>query len=138
MWYEQTDTYASWFPGGEGADGLGVLPGRMYEHSSTTFEDDCSSEGCSDKTPGKPEHIIQLWRLSEPAMMAEWTKIRDKPYAHYRLLRKNCSTIVARILRAGMTGLTVWNQAAAQAWAHRIYWTPTDCVKFATVLKSMR
>ncbi|MBS0182956.1 MAG: hypothetical protein JSS39_11190 [Nitrospira sp.] len=70
-------------------------------------------------------------------MMVEWTKILDKNGAHYRLVRKNCSTIVARILRAGMTGLRVWNQAAAQAWAHRIYWTPTDCLKFATVLKSM-
>lgn len=146
-WYHQTVGYASWFPGAStidpdvsGADGMGVLPGRKYLKRSHTFMEDCKSEGCGGESdaPGKPEHIIQLLGLSVPAMMAEWSEICDKPDAHYRLLRKNCSTIVARILRAGTKGLTVWNQATVQLWAHQVYWTPQDCLKFAKVLKNMQ
>lgn len=35
------------------------------------------------------------------AMLNEWLKIKTKPNAHYKLLSKNCSHIVARVLAAG-------------------------------------
>jgi hypothetical protein len=134
-WYEQTEGYASWFPGTStanpaesGADARGILPSRMYMKESCTFANDCDSEG------GIPENVIELSRLNVQHMMQLWTEIRDKPNAHYRLLRKNCSTIVARILRAGMSSMTGWQQAKVQYSAHCLYWTPADIVKFASEL----
>jgi len=137
-WFDQTAGYASWFPGKStanpaesGADARGILPGRMYMKESCTFEADCDSE------EGIPENAIQLPRLSIQHMMQLWTEIRDKPNAHYRLLRKNCSTIVARILRAGMTTMSGWQQAKVQYSAHCLYWTPADVLKFASELAAV-
>jgi hypothetical protein len=137
-WYDQTVGYASWFPGQHlddpdesGADASGLLPGVMYMKQSCTFEDDCNSEG------GLPEHAIPVRGLRVSSMMTRWTEIRDKPNAHYRLLRKNCSTIVARILRAGFAGLTNWQVAKLHFYAHKPYWTPEDIRTFAQTIRTM-
>lgn len=48
-----------------------------------------------------PDHILRVTGLNETAMKAEWTSIRTKPSTHYKLHGENCSTIFARVLRAG-------------------------------------
>jgi len=73
-----------------------------------------------------PDHILRLTGLNEPAMKVEWTRIRSKENAHYRYYAKNCSTIVARVLRAG----TNWTDR--NPWyAHSELWTPLKVKRFA-------
>lgn len=137
QWFEQTLAYASWFPGQSvqdpnqyGADITGLLPGVMYMKSSCNFESDCHSE------EGFPDHTIPLPSLNVGLMMSKWQEIRDKENAHYRLARKNCSTIVARILRAGMEGLSPWKKFKVHHVAHCVIWTPTNILAFANELKA--
>jgi hypothetical protein len=103
----------------------------MYEKESTNFRKDCRTED------GAPEWVLPVPRLSTHSMMLKWIEIRDKPNAHYRILRKNCSTVVGRILREGMASLSTWQKAKVSYFAHNIYWTPDDVRVFAEFLSNM-
>jgi hypothetical protein len=55
-------------------------------------------------------------------MKAKWQSVRLKANAHYKFLRKNCSTIVARVLSAA----TPWYKTPKH-----VIWAPTDIRDFA-------
>lgn len=125
-----TYSYASWFPGGAGVDGKKDLNTNV-EREACTFEEDCLSEGDGEGGYRIPEHMIRLPNLKAAHMQSEWGRIRVSVNT-YNLLRNNCSTIVARILRHGMSG---GQSVYAGYWAHCAYWTPTDVKKLANLLK---
>ncbi|WP_282608254.1 hypothetical protein [Pelagibius sp. Alg239-R121] len=130
-----TEGYASWFPGGDGAGPSDILPTRMVESEKSSFFDDCCSEagdsGTEEEDYRLPEHMIPLPNLRMVDMLAEWTSIRTKPGSHYRLMRKNCSTIAARVIRAG---LNKKQHLSVLKKAHQVWWTPNDVLKLAQSL----
>lgn len=138
---QDTTSYASWFPGddtktGESGAGMGHLaPGKMLTSEKCSFFEDCSSEasaqGHQDNKFRLPEHMITLRNLNMPQMQAEWNAIRNKPGSHYRLMRKNCSTIAARVIRAGMTSSQHFKLLKK---SHQAWWTPWDVQRLAEEL----
>jgi hypothetical protein len=72
-----------------------------------------------------PDHVVRVTGLNVGKMKAKWKSIRLKQDAHYKFLRKNCSTIVARVLSAA----TPWYKTPQQT-----VWTPTDIRDFARKL----
>src|SRR5262245_53955842 len=64
-----------------------------------------------------PDHVVRVDKLKVNKMVAKWRTIRSKPNAHYKLLRKNCSTIVAHVMHAG----SPWYNND-----HYMMWTPTN------------
>ncbi len=72
-----------------------------------------------------PDHVIHIPSNSaqEKAMLEKWEALRTKEDASYRLLYKNCSRIVARILEAG------YKDDAPKGWWKRHFkkiFTPLD------------
>lgn len=132
---QDTIFYASWFPGGEGVDSSYVLPTKMVESYASSFFDDCESEAGEGGTDAEsfrlPEHMIPLREVNMPAMLAKWKSIREKPGSHYRLMRKNCSTIAARVIRAG---LSKTQHLSVLKKAHQTWWTPHDVQRLAESL----
>lgn len=112
--------YVSWWP-----NESTKLSTKVAEPA--TFDEDIDNED------GDPHVKYRLFDLHVGNMKAAWDGIRDKAEAHYKLLGKNCSTIVARIMRAGgaedhlgtLTGLSV---------AHNLYWTPKNVAEFCDAL----
>ncbi len=45
--------------------------------------------------------VYELYGLDVRRMRTCWHGVRDKPDAHYQLMRKNCADIVLRVLIAG-------------------------------------
>lgn len=128
---DKTDFYASWFPGGAGVQGKRDVV-RDLSKLACSYLDDCLSEGNGTGGHRLPEHQITIPGLNVPAMHAMWVHTRNND-AIYNLLKNNCSTIAARILRAG---LGTWDSVKYAYWAHCVYWTPTDVKKFAQMLAS--
>src|ERR1700722_1471278 len=83
---------------------------------------------CNDVIAEKylPDHIIRLPSTPDQVreMQGKWNSIRTKENAHYRFLFKNCSTIVARVLRAGGYSANLWRD-------HSMLWTPNKIKEFA-------
>ena len=125
-----TTGYASWFPGDE-VGRSGVLPGRMVESELSSFFEDCELESGNGQNFRLPEHMIQLPHVNSFNMLAAWTAIRNKPGSHYRVMRKNCSTIAARVIRAG---LNTSQHFSVLKKAHQPWWTPNDVLKLALAL----
>ncbi|PVZ68306.1 hypothetical protein [Pelagibaculum spongiae] len=76
-----------------------------------------------------PKQYKQPWRinltgLNRQAMIDEWYSIMKKENSHYRVVRKNCATIVARVLRAGGIGYS-----AGYFNSHHLLWTPQKIMK---------
>lgn len=115
--------YVSWFPS-EGSDFgfLDIFKFKQLGSPNSSFIDDIQCEGYY------PDHVIKL-ACSDNAlnqMIAEWRLIRLKPSgASYKAFRKNCSTIVSRVLHAG--------GFYAQKWAidKNAIWTPANVLKLA-------
>jgi hypothetical protein len=135
--FPETDTtsYASLFPGADTRTGLDgarlehLGPGRMLAAKFQTFLEDCAEEHDGEGGFRLPDHIIPLRNLDQLRMQAVWNSIRDgKENPHYRLLRKNCSTIAARIIRAGMTRSQIMSDPLM---AHKAWWTPYDILSLA-------
>lgn len=120
-----TVNYVSWWPDHTN-DTLDLLPGRKSGGECRSMAQDAKSEG------GKPHVSFQLYDLDVGAMAKEWALIKGKNQAHYRLMRKNCATIVARVLRAG--GAATWAaKGILPSWdAHRVYWTPKLVAKLCS------
>jgi hypothetical protein len=123
-------SYVSWWPGaqrdlsfGEKLEsktaGMKVATASQKNH----FRSDMIGEGYL------PDNIVRIAasEAQQQAMKAKWADIRGKPNASYRALYKNCSTIVARVLRAGKfkTGkLSFWTD-------HSLVWNPNKILTFA-------
>ncbi|WP_118988082.1 MARTX multifunctional-autoprocessing repeats-in-toxin holotoxin RtxA, partial [Photorhabdus sp. CRCIA-P01] len=74
---------------------------------------------------------INLEGLDVAAMQAEWHKISSDPNEHYQLLTNNCSSIIARVLKAGGAEKLVGHK-----WLPKFgTWTPTELFNYAQVLQ---
>ncbi|MDB6370394.1 MARTX multifunctional-autoprocessing repeats-in-toxin holotoxin RtxA [Photorhabdus bodei] len=74
---------------------------------------------------------INLEGLDVAAMQAEWNKISSDPNKHYQLLTNNCSSIVARVLKAGGADKLVGHK-----WLPKFgTWTPTELFNYAQALQ---
>ena len=66
-----------------------------------------------------PDWVIKLDTdtAKENKMLAEWATIRDKPNGTYGAFKKNCSTIVSRVLHAGGYHAKKWAVDCNWVWA---------------------
>jgi hypothetical protein len=129
---QSKDNYVSWVrQGGMATVGLGA---------ACTFLEDMGA-GWGGQTIQKPGHPydglvvptrwVALKGLDIHSMHLEWKHIRSKPNANWKLLDKNCATVVARVLKAGCAVV-----GAQGAWYYRnpLIWTPDGVMKFAKSL----
>ncbi|PHM75516.1 RTX cytotoxin [Xenorhabdus cabanillasii JM26] len=87
-------------------------------------------EGKAD--PGRVFRI-NLEGLDVAAMQAEWEKISTDPDARYQLLSKNCSTVVARVLKAGGA-----EKVLGYAWRPGFgIWKPNDLFNYGQALQKV-
>ncbi|MBL4764865.1 MAG: hypothetical protein JKX67_06255 [Colwellia sp.] len=116
------DWYVSWWPA---TDEVFNQPSQQ-----NSFDRDLSGAG-----EGGPAHVIyQLFGGDIRAMKTSWDDIRNKPASHYDLLNKSCSTIVARIIRAGGHHKELGRLKRA-SYAHNIYWSPKDVAQLCNQLR---
>lgn len=117
-----TDWYASWWPQGDN-----VL---MENSEMKTYNGDLTPAG-----EGGPPHVeYQIYGLDVNAMKVAWDAIRTKPGSHYDLFRKSCSTIVARLLRAGGASDSL-NIVKKVSYGRNLYWTPKDVAQLCNQLR---
>lgn len=77
---------------------------------------------------------INLEGLDVAAMQKEWKRINSQPDPRYQLLTKNCSSIVARILKAGGA-----DQLIGHHWKPRFgVWTPNELYQFSQKIQEAR
>lgn len=129
---DNTDNYVSWWPGGKRDTSKSAQAGAAITKQGVTANGVAKHNLCLDiiKEGYLPDHIIRL-DVTEGQirnMQAKWNEIRHKEGANYRFVVKNCSTIVARVLRAG--NLTV---GGATGWwrNHSMIWTPNKIKEMA-------
>ncbi|MGY1919643.1 hypothetical protein [Pseudomonas tolaasii] len=121
---EQYNTaYVSWWP-----EGRAAKTGKQLQERNLFLESDISAEG------GKPHVVYTISGLNMQAMQAEWYSIRSKPNANYQMLRKSCSTIVLRVLKAG--GALEELPAIKRAWfSNNLYVTPKNIAQICNELR---
>ncbi|MCP9268020.1 MARTX multifunctional-autoprocessing repeats-in-toxin holotoxin RtxA [Xenorhabdus sp. XENO-1] len=74
---------------------------------------------------------INLAGLDAAAMQAEWNKISQNPDARYQILNGNCSSIVAKVLKAGGS-----DKVIGHTWRPNFgIWTPTELFNYAQKLQ---
>ncbi|ELP3386061.1 MARTX multifunctional-autoprocessing repeats-in-toxin holotoxin RtxA [Vibrio cholerae] len=74
---------------------------------------------------------INLEGLDVAAMQAEWHRLSNDSDARYQLLNKNCSSIVAKVLKAGGA-----DKLIGHTWRPKFgVWTPTELFNFAQDLQ---
>ncbi|MBT2919870.1 MARTX multifunctional-autoprocessing repeats-in-toxin holotoxin RtxA [Vibrio anguillarum] len=74
---------------------------------------------------------INLEGLDVAAMQAEWNRLSNDPDARYQLLTKNCSSTVAKVLKAGGA-----DKLIGHAWRPKFgVWTPTELFNFGQALQ---
>jgi hypothetical protein len=128
-------SYISWWP----SVTAGVFD--KAEHQTALFlKEDVVAE-CA-----RPHVVYTLHGLNEQGMRTAWLNIRDKPNAHYQLLRKSCATVVLSVLKAG--GALEKLSLAKRGWfSNNLYLSPKNVAQvcnelrdagFATKVKSMR
>jgi hypothetical protein len=77
----------------------------------------------------RPTRWVAIRGLAVDAMRTAWRQARDKEGAHWRLLDKNCATMVHTILKVG------GGDTFATGHKKQLVWWPTDLIRYA---KSMR
>jgi hypothetical protein len=119
------NSYVSWWPGMDGADfGIKDFVKDIFKpqegRRNLTLNLDLNIEGYL------PDHIIRMnsSEAKENDMRAAWRAVLDKD-SHYKSMRKNCSTIVSRVLHAGGFHARKW------ALNCNFAWTPADVKKLA-------
>ncbi|WP_319938238.1 MARTX multifunctional-autoprocessing repeats-in-toxin holotoxin RtxA [Xenorhabdus littoralis] len=99
---------------------------QFAEHELSNIQDFKASEGDQGRV-----FRINLAGLDAAAMQAEWHKISQNPDARYQLLTDNCSTIVARVLKAGGA-----DKVIGHTWRPKFgVWTPTELFNFSQKLQ---
>ncbi|WP_217511110.1 MARTX multifunctional-autoprocessing repeats-in-toxin holotoxin RtxA [Vibrio metschnikovii] len=74
---------------------------------------------------------INLEGLDVAAMQAEWHRLSNDPDARYQLLTKNCSSTVAKVLKAGGADKLIGHN-----WQPKFgVWTPTELFNFGQALQ---
>ncbi|EJL6836503.1 MARTX multifunctional-autoprocessing repeats-in-toxin holotoxin RtxA [Vibrio cholerae] len=74
---------------------------------------------------------INLEGLNVAAMQAEWHRLSNDPDARYQLLTKNCSSTVAKVLKAGGA-----DKLIGHTWLPKFgVWTPTELFNFGQALQ---
>ncbi|MER2496030.1 MARTX multifunctional-autoprocessing repeats-in-toxin holotoxin RtxA [Vibrio neptunius] len=74
---------------------------------------------------------INLEGLDVAAMQAEWNRLSHDPDARYQLLTKNCSSTVAKVLKAGGA-----DKLIGHTWRPKFgVWTPTELFNFGQALQ---
>lgn len=74
---------------------------------------------------------INLEGLDVAAMQAEWNRLSNDPDARYQLLTKNCSSTVAKVLKAGGA-----DKLIGHIWRPKFgVWTPTELFNFGQALQ---
>ncbi|WP_017223230.1 MARTX multifunctional-autoprocessing repeats-in-toxin holotoxin RtxA [Moritella dasanensis] len=74
---------------------------------------------------------INLEGLDVAAMQAEWNTISNDPDTRYQLLTKNCSTTVAKVLKAGGA-----DKLIGHTWTPNVgVWTPTALFNYGQALQ---
>ncbi|EJE8733543.1 MARTX multifunctional-autoprocessing repeats-in-toxin holotoxin RtxA [Vibrio vulnificus] len=74
---------------------------------------------------------INLEGLDVAAMQAEWHRLSNDPDARYQLLTKNCSSTVAKVLKAGGA-----DKLIGHTWRPKFgVWTPTELFNFGQALQ---
>ncbi|MFO4676748.1 MARTX multifunctional-autoprocessing repeats-in-toxin holotoxin RtxA [Vibrio cholerae] len=74
---------------------------------------------------------INLEGLDVAAMQAEWHRLSNDPDARYQLLTKNCSSTVAKVLKAGGA-----DKLIGHTWLPKFgIWTPTELFNFGQALQ---
>lgn len=119
---DDREWYVSWWPQGSAG------PTDTMLSAPNDFNADVASEGA------QPHVVYEIRTLNIQTMKVSWDAIRNKPQAHYRLLPKNCSTIVARVLRAGGAGMHL-SKVKELSYAHNAYWTPKNVAQFCNQLR---
>ncbi|MFJ4346821.1 hypothetical protein [Pseudomonas sp. NPDC089401] len=115
--------YVSWWP--EKAAGAF---NRIRQGRNFFLEEDIESEQAD------PHVVYKIRGLDELAMNRAWESIRSKPGAHYQFLRKNCATVVMRILRAG--GALQRLPPIQRGWfSHSLYVTPKNIAQVGNGLR---
>ncbi|WP_323854280.1 MARTX multifunctional-autoprocessing repeats-in-toxin holotoxin RtxA [Xenorhabdus koppenhoeferi] len=77
---------------------------------------------------------INLAGLDVAAMQEEWQKISQNPDVRYQLLNGNCSSIVAKVLKAGGA-----DKVIGHTWRPKFgVWTPTELFNFAQKLQEVQ
>src|SRR5262249_7377442 len=113
----------SYWPATQGATfGVAdVFSKRSRSRANYSIADDINAEGYL------PDWVIKLDTDAneERNMLAEWATVRDKPKGTYGAFKKNCSTIVSRVLHAGGFYAKKW--AVNCNWV----WTPGDVRRLA-------
>ena len=114
--------YISWWP----SEPASVKHGRSAGMPQSEA-DDLANEGRA------PDHRIRLSGLDEEAIRLWWHGFRDGE--EYRLFVQNCSTVVARALRAGGgTARTSGFGYLYHTW--NVFWTPDDVRRLAEAIQS--
>ncbi|TYW44278.1 MARTX multifunctional-autoprocessing repeats-in-toxin holotoxin RtxA [Vibrio cholerae] len=74
---------------------------------------------------------INLEGLDVAAMQAKWHRLSNDPDARYQLLTKNCSSTVAKVLKAGGA-----DKLIGHTWLPKFgVWTPTELFNFGQALQ---
>lgn len=130
------DNYVSWWPGSSktfgpvAMIGTALLPRGLFKKgiSEDNFFYDIVSEGYL------PDHVVYLDTSDSMnlAMRAEWQSTRNGWFGKggilkyaYNPLKRNCSTIVSRVLAAGGCKTKKW------AFNNNYVWTPADVLRLA-------
>jgi hypothetical protein len=115
------DTYISWWP----IDNtMSVRGTRAFQ--SRTHADDLDSQKGEGR---KPDHSIPLKNLDEPAIRNWWREWRHNDQ-QYRAIDRNCSTTVAKALKAG-GGDRLCNRSLK---GYQLVWTPNDIWEYARAI----
>jgi hypothetical protein len=123
--------YVSWVStGGPVAGNVGVRRGH-----ANTYDDDRLGGWGGKQIQGLgtiPTRWVALTGLDIAAMDQEWSAIRNKQGgSHWKLIDKNCATVVARVLKEGCAPV-----GAQGSWYTRnpVIWTPDGVMRFAKSL----
>lgn len=131
---DDQDNYVSWSGGAATTNPL------VFAGTASTFRDDMQA-GWGGHALGDnagmfagervPTRWVALRGLDIGAMQAEWAAIRNKPGGHWKLVDKNCASVVARVLKAGCRSV---GAKGSRATRHPLIWTPDGVMKFAKSL----
>lgn len=119
-----TSNYVSWMGGG------GLSPFSQRGVASDFSSDSMDWKG-HELNNGRnlPTRWVALKGLNIAAMRAEWDGVRNKQGgANWKVIDKNCATVVARVLKAGGAKSKSWRAS------HQLVWWPTDVIRYAKSL----